>query len=347
MKIDAISVKIPSFEVSNEWILKELERLNPNVPAKKVKIYQREVLSLLKKSGSKTRFWRDKQKGEVAIELTKTSMIEALQKANLKKEDVDLLIFCGVGRGFKEPANAYLFAYALDMKSSCFDISDACMGWVRALDVAYRFFKSGTYKHIMIITAEFSVFEHLYPYLWEIKSLDQLEYTIPSYTIGEAATATILSPSEKEWKFDYDSAPELVNLCTIPVEGYEGFCEKNERINLHGVNRFVSFGGELFDSAKKRMMNLVKKVIKDIDEYDIWFPHAASSEAYLETGEKLGIKREKNYVEVYPRYGNVVSASIPLGMHMALGEKKLKRGDNIVLWPASAGMVFCVVRFNY
>ncbi|MFH1347464.1 MAG: 3-oxoacyl-[acyl-carrier-protein] synthase III C-terminal domain-containing protein [Candidatus Margulisiibacteriota bacterium] len=347
MKIDAISVKIPSFEVSNEWVLDELKRLNPDLPAKTVKLYQREVSSLLKKSGSKTRFWRDRRKGETALDLIKSTMRESLQKANLKKDDIDLLIYCGVGKGFKEPANAYLFAYALGMKCSCFDISDACMSWVRALDIAQGFLKSGAYKHIMVLNGEFNVYEHLYPYLWEIKSLEQIEYTLPGYTIGETATATVLSNSGKEWQFAYDSAPELANLCTVPLEGYEEFCEKNEKINLHGINRFVSFGGALFDNGRKRLVALVRRNIANINEADIWFPHAASSRLWQEMGEELNIDPEKNYTEVYPRYGNLVSASIPVGMDMALGKNKLKRGKKVVLWPGSAGMSFCVAQFIY
>lgn len=347
MQIDAISVRIPSFEVSNEWAIDELERLNPDLPPKTLKLYQRQTLSLLKKSGSQTRFWRDKQKGETAFELTRATMVEALQKANLKKDDIDLLIYCGVGKGFKEPANAYFFAAALDMTCSCFDITDACMSWTRALDIAYRFLKAGKYRHIMVVTGEFNVYEHLYPYLWKIKSLSQTEYTLPAYTIGEAATTTVLSSSESEWKFDYDSAPQLVNLCTIPTEGYEEFCESDPKINLHGINRFVSFGSELFAAATESMITLVKRTIKNVNDPDIWFSHAASSAAYLEAGDILGLRRERNYIDVYPRFGNVVSSSIPLAMHMAQGTKRLKRGDKVVLWPTSAGMVYALVQFIY
>lgn len=347
MKIDAISSKIPSFEVSNEWVIEELEKLNPEVPVKIIKLYQRQALNLLKKSGSKTRFWRDREKGETAVELIKATMKEALQKANLKKNDIDLLIYCGVGKGFKEPANAYLFAYALDMKCSCFDISDACMSWVRALDIAYRFLKAGIYKHIMVVTGEFNMYEHGYPDLWKIKSLKQIEYALPCYTIGEAASTTILSDSEQSWQFNYDSAPELANLCTIPLENYEEFCDKNERINLHGISKFVSYGGELFDAGKKRLISLAQQAIPDINKPNIWFPHSASSESYLEIGEALGIDPKKNYVKAYPKYGNLVSASIPIAINMALNENKLKHGDKVVLWPASAGMVFSLVQFVY
>lgn len=347
MQIEAISIKIPSFKVTNEWILEELERLNPEIPSKSIKLYQRQTLNLLKKSGSNTRFWRDKGKGETAFKLTKAAMDEAIQKAKLNNTDIDLLIHCGVGKGFKEPANAYFFANALGLKCECFDISDACMSWTRALDISYRFFKQRVYKHIMLVCSEFNMYEHGYPHLWKIKSPKQIEYTLPTYTIGEASSATILSSSDKEWRFNFEAAPNLVNLCTIPLEDYEDFYKTDDKINLHGVYRFVSFGGDLFDEGKKRLASLAKQNIKDINEPDIYFPHAASSESYLEVGEMIGLKREKNYVDVYPKYGNLVSASIPVAMDMAIKENKLKRGDRVVLWPVSAGMVWCIAQFVY
>ncbi|OGC09946.1 hypothetical protein A3J90_02680 [candidate division WOR-1 bacterium RIFOXYC2_FULL_37_10] len=347
MKIETIIANTPSLEISNEWIIEEIEKQNPDSPKNIIKIYQRQVLTLLKKSGSKTRVWRDRQKGEVAFDLIKKSIKEALKKSDLKQKDIDLLIYCGVGKGFKEPANAYMYARALNMNAQCFDISDACMSWVRSLEIAYRFIKSGHYKHVMIINGEFNVYEHLYPYLWKIKNLKQIEYTLPAYTIGEAATATIVSPSEQVWTFDYVSAPELSNLCSIPIEGFEGFIEKDDKINLHGINRFVSFGADLFSNGKKILTNLTKEVIKDIDSFDIWFPHAASETLWLEMGQELGILPEKNYTKVYPNFGNLVSASIPVGIDLAEKENKIKRGDSVVLWPGSAGMSFCIAQFTY
>ncbi len=347
MHIESVSVKLPTFEVTNEWILDELEKLNPETPKKTIKTYQRQTLTLLKKSGSKTRFWRNRQKGEIAIDLIKAAMLDSLKKAGLNKGDIGLLIYCGIGKGFKEPANAYFFAHALKMKCSCFDITDACMSWIRAMEVAYHFLRSGTYKHIMIVNGEFNVYEHLYPFVWKIGSLAQLEYTLPSYTIGEASTSTIVSASDKEWTFDYHSAPELADLCTIPMEGYKEFCKSSEKINLHGINRFVSFGSDLFNLGKNHLLALTKRVLPNIDEHDIWLPHAASSTLWEEMGETLNINPEKNYTKVYPKYGNLVSASIPVGMNMALAEKKLERGKKVIFWPGSAGMSFCVSQFIY
>ncbi|MCX5751916.1 MAG: 3-oxoacyl-ACP reductase [Candidatus Saganbacteria bacterium] len=347
MKIDAVAVAIPSLEVSNEWVLNEIERLNPDLPSKTVKLYQRQTLALLKKSGSNTRYWRDRSKNEKAIDFIKQAMEESLQKASLSKDKIDLLIYCGVGKGFKEPANAYFFAKMLGMNCQCFDITDACMSWTRALDIAYRFFQAGIYEHIMIVNGEFNMYEHGYPDLWKIKKANQIEYTLPCYTIGEAASSTIVSGLDDKWSFAFESDPDLSSFCTISLDNFHEFCDFDDKHNLHGTHKFVSFGGVLFDAGKRELISLARKTIKNIDVPDIWFPHAASSESYLEIGEVLGVDPRKNYVAVYPKYGNLVSASIPVAIDMALKEDKLKRGDKVVFWPASAGMVFGIVQFTY
>ena len=347
MRIESVSARIPSLEISNERIIDEIGQFNHDQPARVVERYQRKVLHLLKKAGSKTRYFRDKANNETALNLVKSAMEDALRRADMKKSDIDLLIFCGVGRGFLEPANSYFCANAMGMQCQCFDVIDACMSWVRSLEIAYNFFKSGRYRHIMIVNAEFTVYEYGYPELLKIKSSKQIDYTFPAYTIGEAATATILSKSDNKWSFDFESAPELVNLCTIPLKGYEGFCNGNGNVAMNGVNGFVSFGVELFDAAVQRMVTLNQKMVKDINEPDIWFPHAAALNASMEAAEILGIQPEKMYANVFPKYGNVVSASIPLAMYMAINEERLQRGKKVILSPASAGMAFAVVQFEY
>jgi 3-oxoacyl-[acyl-carrier-protein] synthase III len=53
------------------------------------------------------------------------------------------------------------------------------------------------------------------------------------------------------------------------------------------------------------------------------------------------------FANVFPTYGNIVSASIPMGMHMAMAEGRLRRGNKVVFCPASAGMVYSAVQFVF
>ncbi len=346
MKIDSIGVKIPTRKITNDDILKMLEEYSPDAPALLVKTYQRIVRGLFSAAGSQVRQVRDESKGEKASTFIFGAITEALEKANLKPTDIDLLIYCGVGKGFLEPANAYFYAQKLGMTASCFDIVDACMSWIRALEISYEFFKSGRYKHIMIANGEFNIY-HGFPDNFKIKDLRQVEYTFPTYTIGEAASATILSASDAEWKFVYKSIPALADLCTIPLDGYDNFVEPSKRLGRNGLYNFVSYGRELFDAARKYLAPLVKELVQDLNDPDIYFPHAASDAAYLAASKDHSLPTEKMFAEVFPNYGNIVSASIPVGMDMALKSGRLQRGSKVVFCPASAGMVYSAVQFVY
>jgi 3-oxoacyl-[acyl-carrier-protein] synthase III len=347
MRIASIATKIPSLKLSNEDIINEIDKHNDDLPRNVVERYKRELAYLLKRSGSETRYLRDRSKGETAIRLLKSAMSEALEEANLKKSDIDLLIFCSVGRGFMEPANAYFCAQAMGMDCNCFDVADACMSWVRSLEIAHNFLAAPSYKNIMVVNAEFTLHEYGHPNIFKIRSPSQIAYTFPAYTIGEAAAATILTKTDEKWTFVFESAPEAATLCYMPLKGYEDFCEKSGNIGLSGINGFVSFGSQLLEIAVERMIRLVQAKVPDITRPDIWFPHVAASAPFCQAAEILKIDREKFFTRGFPLYGNVISASIPVAMHLAIRTSRLTRGQHVVLCPVSAGMCFAIVQFVF
>ena len=334
--------------MTNDDVFRIIEEASPNVSKVTIKIYNRIIRSLLKEAGSRVRYLRDQEKGEKAVDFIVSAMKESLDKANLTKDDIDLLIYCGVGKGFLEPANAYFYANYMGMRTNCYDICDACMSWIRALETAYTMTKMGRYKNVMIVNGEFNAYEHGLPENFKINKIRQAEYSFPTYTIGEAASATIVSASEDEWSFNFKSFPDYSNLCSIPLEGYKDYVHYDKRHNLNGIYKFVSFGATMFRLAEKHLPKLLHDSLgADVDKIDIYIPHAASDIAYLQASKNNGIPDGKMFGEVFPSYGNLVSASVPVGLSMAKEQGKLKRGDDVVLCPASAGMVFACVRFKY
>lgn len=345
MRIEAVAYRVPSQKLTNDDVMKYIDHHNPHVPFTKKVSYLKLAKKLLDQTGAKTRYWRDFDSGERASDLIVGVMDDALEKANMEPNDIDLLIYCGVGRGFLEPANAYFYAKAKGMQTAnCFDITDACMSWIRALQVAYLMLQSGAFKTAMIINGEFhwGFHDNL-----EIRGLRSLEYTLPTYTIGEAATATILVASENDWQFAYSSRPEHADLCTIPMHSYANFVDPSERMNLNGINRFVSYGRELFQEATTVLGELFIQSIDDVNSKVWYFPHAPSKTLYEEKCLQFGLPPEKIYLKVYPQFGNLVSASLPVGLCLAQTEGKLKRGDAIALIPASAGLVAAVVQLTF
>jgi 3-oxoacyl-[acyl-carrier-protein] synthase III len=348
MRIASIATKIPSLKMSNTDIINEIDKYNDDLPKQLGEKYKRELTYLLKKSGAETRYLRDRNKGETAIRLLKSAIVDALAEAELDKSEIDLMIFCSVGRGFLEPGNAYFCAQAMGMNCNCFDVADACMSWVRSLEIAHNFLATPGYKNILLVNAEFMAYEYGYPDIFKIRSPDQIAYTFPAYTIGEAAAATIVTRTDHlEWNFDFESAPEAANLCYLPLKGYEDFWEKTDKLGLNGVSGFVAFGGKLFEVAVERMTRLVQTTIPDITKPDIWFPHVAASDPFQQAAELLKIEPEKFFTKAFPLYGNIASASIPVAMDLAIRTNRLRRGQKVVLCPVSAGMCFAVVQFIF
>lgn len=347
MKIMSIGVSLPTLKKGNDDIINDIRKFNRHHSATLIEQYIKLLRHLFKKSGADTRFWRDRDSGESANQLLRQAINDALDQVKIDAASVDMLIYVGVGRGFLEPANAYFCAKMMGMKCECFDISDACMSYVRALDIAQGYLVTGKYKNILIVNAECTVYEYGYPELFKVHSLEQMKYTFPTYTIGEAATATLVNADGDDWIFQFDSVPDLANLCTIPLEGFEGFIGDKKSVGQHGVNRFVSFSAEMFRIATERMVNLVKETIEEHDAPDIWFPHAAAEYPCLEIANNLGIDLDSIYIDSFGRYGNLASASIPVAIWSAIRENKLKRGMKVVLAPASAGMSFATVQLVY
>nr|WP_321456633.1 3-oxoacyl-[acyl-carrier-protein] synthase III C-terminal domain-containing protein [uncultured Cohaesibacter sp.] len=345
MRIAAISKSIPSQKLNNADIIQKLDESNPHTVTSLKRRYLQAVDKLLAYTGSQSRYIRDEEEGESAHHLIISAMKHALDEAGMATQDIDLLIYCGVGRGFLEPANAYFFAKSTGMKNvNCFDVTDACMSWLRALHIAYSTQQLGSYRNVMIINGEFHIGIHDN---WQILSMESLDYTFPMYTIGEAATATILTPSDQDWQFSFRSRPEHADLCTIPLPGHNSYYPSPERIGLNGTLKFVSWGKRLLEEGNASLRELIETDPNVLATTDLFLPHAPSERIYREACEKMGIPPEKIYLSVYRKYGNVVSASIPVGLSCALEEGRLKRGDRIALVPASAGLVASVVQTTY
>ena len=74
MKILSVAKKIPSQEITNDDILRMISKHSTNISPRSLKTYQRLVSNLLEKSGSKTRFVRDRRREESARDLIKAAM---------------------------------------------------------------------------------------------------------------------------------------------------------------------------------------------------------------------------------------------------------------------------------
>ena len=222
--------------------------------------------------GTDARYGR--AEGERAYELCAEAGRKALRAAEMDPEQIDLLIYVGVGRGFLEPATANVFQDLLRLRAAtCFDIMDACASWLRAIHVARSFLQSGTYSNVMILNAEFNANYENYT----LRSVEEFDQRFAAFTIGEAATATIVSNSGEDdgYVTRFRSFGDQRDRCLIPLPNYAEYLAGDDQ-ELEPY-RFISHGQDIMEFGLDKLIEQYQKE-PEFREFgpDIVFFHAAS-----------------------------------------------------------------------
>jgi len=334
MQIRAVKHAVPGMAVTNKALVEDVLRRNAHfLPDEREAVVQR-LTDLLESSGARQRFHRADD--ERAIDFTIAAARSALDAAGIAPVEIDLLIFVGVGRGFVEPATASVLQSALGLtRATCFDVLDACASWLRALEISHLYIRAGRAQNVLVVNCEFNCREYVQ---YEMESPRALDLAWAGFTIGEAATATVVSASDDDsFVSRFASAGDFSDLCSIPLpharqfitDAYQDghpplrFYADSRRLHYHGVQLLA----EQF---------LADEHARHFD-YDIIFGHSASVPASLAVADRLRLDIRRHY-EIFPDYGNTVSASLPLAMSLAASEGRLNRGDRVLLLVASAGI---------
>ena len=346
MKIDYISAQFPSKILSIDETLDMIRFCSKKSFKGDIEKALKILNKILLYSGAKER--RCLNKGEKPLDFIVKSVHEALKGSNNSIDDIDLLIYTGIGRGFLEPGESYILAKNLGMKNvECFDLLDACMSWTRALNISYQYVLNNKYRKILIVNGEFNNIKGgaFFPRNYRLSNLSQIKWTFPTFTIGDAATATVISKDNSaSWEWHFITNCDMADLCTIPMAGFSMFTKSYEKIGRNGQGRFCSFGNDMHKLGTPEVINIFKKLSISKEKIRMVFPHASSEQAWAHCAEVCGVSDKMFYV--YPQYGNLVSASVPAGMALAIQQKRIKKGDQIVIWVGSAGMSFAVVGFT-
>jgi 3-oxoacyl-[acyl-carrier-protein] synthase-3 len=95
-----------------------------------------------------------------------------------------------------------------------------------------------------------------------------------------------------------------------------------------------------FNTVKEELAPRVENVLKDAgltkDEVDVAIIHQPSKPLFEATLKSLDIPREK-VIEDFYRYGNTVSAELPIALDENIRNGRIKRGDKLLLVTFGAG----------
>jgi 3-oxoacyl-[acyl-carrier-protein] synthase III len=108
--IQSVALRAPSLCITNDDIIRKIHEHNTDVTRDHVAQYCNKVRRLLRAIGAETRYIRDREGGERGFNLLIDAARASIKDAGMDVREIDLIIYCGVGRGFLEPANAIFVA---------------------------------------------------------------------------------------------------------------------------------------------------------------------------------------------------------------------------------------------
>ncbi len=94
-------------------------------------------------------------KDEAASDLAYQAALKALEAADLKSKDLDMIIVGTISGDHAFPSTACILQKKLGLKNfPAFDISAGCPGWIYAANIAKQFVENGVAKNILIVGVE-------------------------------------------------------------------------------------------------------------------------------------------------------------------------------------------------
>ncbi len=259
----------------------------------------------------------------------------AIKKAQIDPLEIQMILVATVTPDTFFPSTACYVQKGIGAKNaSAMDISAACAGFLYGLDLANGLIISGQYDTILVVGGE--VFNNIVD--WNDRNTCVL--------FGDGAGAAIVQATDEENGIissyigsDGDYAD--IDLLGIPAGGSrmpvttDAINQKLNKIQMNGREVF-KLGVRLMPEAAERAL---KKADITIDEIDLLIPHQANLRIIEAVGQRLGVPREKVYVNV-DKYGNTSAATVIIALDEAIQQGRAKPGDLILLVTFGAGLTW-------
>jgi len=273
---------------------------------------------------------------ELTSDLGGKAAAEAIKAAGVTSEDIDFLVVGTTTPDLVFPNVGCLIQDQLGIPvCPAFSVEAACSGFIYALSVADRFVAAGQAKCALVIGAE------------TLSRITNWNDRSTCVLFGDGAGAVVLQPSEKAG---------VISTHLRADGGYKsllntaGGISKRPDMPLDESLNIQMRGNETFKVAVKSLGNIVDETLAANDmersEIDWLIPHQANHRIIQATAKRLGMPMDK-VVLIVQDYGNTSAASVPMALHVAVQDGRIKRGDVLLLEAFGGGLTWGSALIRY
>lgn len=259
---------------------------------------------------------------------------ELLRKTKTDPKEIDLIIFATVTPDMPFPATANLVADQIGATNAfSYDISAACSGFIYALTTGAKFVESGAYKKVVVIGGD------------KMSSIINYQDRTTCIIFGDGAGAVLLEPTTEEvgvMDSIHKSDGSGANYLHMKAGGSR-IPASHESVDARQHFVFQE-GSAVFKFAVTNMADVSAQIMvkNNLKSEDVaWLvPHQANKRIIDATANRMGVTEDKVMMNI-EKYGNTTAGTIPLLLWDY--EKKLKKGDNLILAAFGGGFTWGAV----
>lgn len=265
--------------------------------------------------------------GELTSDLAAAAGKKAMENAGLEIADIDLIVVATTTPDLTFPATATIVQQKLGMHHGyAFDIQAVCSGFVYAIATADSFIKNGMAKRALVIGAETAT-----------RLLDWTDRTT-CVLFGDGAGAAVVElskPGEDRGILRSALRSDGHHWNKLYVDGGVSSTQSIGHVRMEGREVFKHAVGMITDVVYE----VLEKSGYTIDDLDWFVPHQANKRIIDGAGQKLGLPPEKVVITV-DRHANTSAASVPLALHTAVSDGRIKRGDLVMIEAMGGGFTW-------
>ena len=236
----------------------------------------------------------------------------AIEAAGISPGDIDCIIFCAIEGDWKEPATAHRVQNEMEaVNAICFDVSNACNGFMSGLYVADSLIAAGRIESALVVTGEKNskLISGIMKLLKTCNDPNFFRNKVGALSLGDAGGAMVIGKSSNGLGFK--------KFNTISKGQYAKMCYYNydEHGNVDGemIMKPITPTMRVLESELiKQTYKLLKWTPEDVD---CVVSHQIGRKYHVQVAELVGVPIEKT-TKTYDLFGNLATASIPVNLYL-------------------------------
>jgi 3-oxoacyl-[acyl-carrier-protein] synthase III len=277
------------------------------------------------------RFWEPGTRPSDGATLAGRKAIEA---AGVDASRIGLLVNTSVCRDYVEPSVACFVHANLGLSGSClnFDVTNACLGFLDGMVIAGNMIERRQIDFALVVDAESSR-EVVESTVERMRRADcdhrTMRDQLATLTVGSGAVAMVLARSDLSPR-----GHRFLGGVSVADTRHNQLCRGTAGEGLTDTRNLLLHGVEL---AARTWAQGQAELGWQGDSVDLFALHQVSALHTQELSAALGFPLAKTLL-VYPEFGNIGPASVPLVLSKAVEAERLAQGDRVVLGGIGSGL---------